>query len=423
MNPLSENVKYRFSEPKLGKLNSSNKWFVFFYYYIGDLRKEIRYSSGFNRRYYIDYSGLGAKEIKRRTTERLNLVNECIAYFKTCIEERVFVPESKAFSVPNNEKKLVDFLNNFIKFKEKEKISSASIVQYTSKINAFKKFLESSGISDIRIGDLNKQLYIDYFQSLKDKKPKANWYNDILTLHRMFFKWLIEIEEIEIKNLVKVIKPIQKDDIVKHKAIPSSLIKESFQQIADYGSEILSVFTQFIFYSLHRPNTLTQLQFKDFDLKAGVINIPASKIKTKRAVVVKLHPRIASLIMNFKDNNMVNEDSYLFGFEYINSVRGHKKEYRLFADNQSETMDYIQKFKHFNEKQIAKAYKKDDSLIQIFKYGENTLYGYKHTGVVYLREKKWSLEQIIQLTGHKDTEIAKWYGRDYKPLLPEFVDL
>ena len=86
MNPLSENVKYRFSEPKLGKLNSSNKWFVFFYYYIGDLRKEIRYSSGFNKRYYIDYSGLGAKEIKRRTTERLNLVNECIAYFKTCIE-------------------------------------------------------------------------------------------------------------------------------------------------------------------------------------------------------------------------------------------------------------------------------------------------------------------------------------------------
>ncbi|MGJ1506100.1 tyrosine-type recombinase/integrase [Sphingobacterium siyangense] len=423
MNVLEENVKFRFTEPKLSKIVSGNKWVVFVYYYIDNVRNEIRYSQGLNKKYFTENNGLGLKEIKRRNSERETLSNSIIEYVKNWIETRIFDSQQKAFLVPNRERVLIESLNGFIKFKEREKLKKSSINQYQSKLNSFKNYLTKSKALDLRLCNVNKQLYVDYFHGLRDEKRKANWYNDILTFHRMFYNWLIDIEEVEIKNPVKVIKPLGKEDIIKHKAIPSDLIKESFRQVDMYGSNILALFVQFIFYSLHRPNTLTQLQFKDFDLKKKVINIPSDKIKTKKSIVLKMHPKLTELVENFKTENDILSDDYLFGYEIISSVRGSKKQYRLFGKYQSETIDFIQKFKHFNEKQIDKAYKRDDSLYKIFKYGENTLYGYKHTGVVYLRELGWSLEQIIQLTGHKDTEIAKWYGRDFRPKIPEFTDL
>lgn len=423
MKILDENSEFRFTKPYLTKLNDGKKWEIQFYYYIGKDRKIFRSSEGLNTSYFVNVHDLTLREQKRRYNERNDLANRNIDIIKDWMQSRIFNPINKAFFIPDTEVKLVDCYREFLTFKSKEGVASGTLVQYTTKANLFFNYLSTVSQKDVKISELRTNLYPDYFYSLRDKNTSSNWFNDTLVFHKMFFKWVIEIKEVSIKNSVIKIKPLAKDDIIKHKAIPSSLIAESFEQLKSYGSPILSLFCKFIVYTLHRPNTLTQLQLKEFDLSTEKVHIPKNKIKTKKAVDLKLAKPLLDLIAGFIEKNDIPSDYYLFGYDWIESVRGRKKEYRLFGKYKSKPSDYTLKFSHFVQKQILTAYKKDPTLAKIFDYGKTTLYGYKHTGVVWLRENNWTLEQIIQLTGHKDTEIAKWYARDFKPAIPKFPDL
>ncbi len=392
------------------------------YYYIEKDRHPLRFSQGLNQDYFRGVSIHGVKEAKKRNKEREQIALQIINQVKEWIENREFDPGTKAFKLPENEVSLNEYLDKFFDYKCRESISPNTLKQYKAKLNSFKDYLNKRGKKDIKLKEAGKDLYVDYFQEIK-ANSRVNWHNGLLIFHRMFYKWLTDIEEVQNSNPTKIIRTLPKEDIVMHKAINRDLVAESFDQIERYGSNILRLMCEFIFYTLHRPNTLVQIQRKDIDLKNGTINISASIIKTGKGVILKLHDKLLEILNSYLLINEVHPDWYLFGYDRVESIRGTKRGFSLFASEKSNETFYSQKFQHFVNEQIVKAYKSDESIPNIFFSGSTTLYGYKHSGVVFLRNAGWTLEQIIQLTGHKDTDIVKWYGREYKPTLPAFPSL
>ncbi|QRY58486.1 tyrosine-type recombinase/integrase [Sphingobacterium siyangense] len=446
MDILEINKKYGFTEPKLSIEKKTNTWYVYVNYYYNGKRHIFKRKEGLNKAYFsvtkdtftkddVKNKRISKKEFdhySKLLDERNNIANEIKETIKKWIATREFDPSSKIFYLVSNELPLLDYYSKYLEHKKKEKRSEGTITQYGSKINLFKIYLESEKLDSIKVNEVTKQLYIDYLQGLKINKAtvneskkdvSSNWYNDLLNFHRMVWNYIIDVKDLDLKHpLKKGISAKDAQDIEIHTAIPTEYIEESFKQLEEYGSEILKLYCEFIFYTMHRGDTLVQLQFKEIDLEAGIIHIPARKIKTKSKVDLKMNPYLVTVIKQYVQDNEVKCDDYLFGYEFVNSVRNQKKRYKLFGSRKSKRDDYTGKFDHFIDIQIPKAYKGNSNLAQIFKKGKNSSYGYKHTGVVFLREEGWTSDQIIELTGHKDKEILKWYERDFKPKLPEFPE-
>ncbi|WP_167554204.1 tyrosine-type recombinase/integrase [Sphingobacterium sp. CZ-2] len=416
------NQKYRFTEPRHSFEAKGNLCKVYVYYYLDGQRQVLKYSDGLNTKYFTVTKDLNKAEIKKRSEERLRLIAGIKDNYLQWIEHREFNPTTKAFLLPSNELSLLSYYQDFIDYKTKEKIKPSTLIQYQTKYNTFRDYLVSINNENITLSNADKYLYISYFQYLKANSISDSYYNDLLNYHRMVYNFIIDIQEQTVKNPLKVIKSITLNESEKHQVIHSENILESFEQLKEYGSTELSLMAQFIFYTLHRPDTLVKLQLKDFNLNNETLHIPASKIKTNKAVTIQLNPKLKSIIVEYLNTNDVNEDSYLFGYDMIDSIRGQKKQYQLFGINQSDRQDYTLKFNHFRNKQIIKAYKNNPSLTRIFGSGQN-LYGYKHSSVVYLRDNNWSIEQVMEYTAHKKTEIAEIYARQYKAKLPAFPSL
>lgn len=427
---LEENKKYSFSMPKLYKMQGGKKWEVHINYQINGKKLKLRDSKGLNESKYlvtIDellQQGYGKREANRIVddlhTQRIKEADNTINDYLKDIKNNPFYPDLKTFGIPSKEISLLSYYQDFLDYKRGERIRSGSLEQYQTKYNIFRDYLISIGQENITLNDTDKHLFISYFQSLTTKKD--SYYNDLLNYHRMVFNYIIDIREQVVKNPLKVIKSITLNESEKHQVIQSENILESFQQLRQFGSAELSLMAQFIFYTLHRPDTLCKLQLKDFNLINDTLHIPAYKIKTNKAVTIELHPILKELIQDYISYNEVSEDSFLFGYDMIESVRGLKRDYQLFGINQSQRQDYTLKFNHFRDKQILKAYTANPSLTRIFGAGQN-LYGYKHTAVVYLRDNNWEITDIMALTAHKKTEIAEIYARQHKPKLPAFPSL
>ncbi|TDS14828.1 tyrosine-type recombinase/integrase [Sphingobacterium paludis] len=419
---VNNNEKYRFSEPKHTFEAKGNLVKVYVNYYYEGKRCVYKFAEGLNTKYFTIKKDITNREIKKRVAERLQLINSIEQKLREWIDTREFDPTNKLFKLPSNELSLLSYYNDFIEYKTREKIKASSLIQYKSKLNTFTEYLTSIKQGNISLSNADKHLFISYFQYVKANNVSDAYYNDILNYHRMVYNYIIDIKEQTIKNPLKVIKSITLNESEKHQIIESEFVNDSFMQLQNYASMELMLICKFLFYTLHRPDTLVRLQLSDFNLSNNILHIPADKIKTGKAVTIQLHPSLKEIIEQYIADNEVNEDSYLFGYEYVPSVRGQKKQYQLFASNQSHRQDYTLKFSHFRDKQIIKAYKSNPSLSRIFT-PNHTLYGYKHTSIVFLRENNWTLEQIIQISGHKKTEIAQIYARQHKPKLPEFPKL
>lgn len=430
MEVLEENKIYSFSMPKLYKMQGGKKWEIHINYQIDGKKLKLRDSKGLNESKYlvtIDdllQQGYGKREANRIFEElhiqRLKEADNTINDYLNDIKHNPFYPEKKTFGIPSKEISLLSYYQDFLDYKRGERIRSGSLEQYQTKFNIFKDYLISMGQENITLNDTDKHLFISYFQSLITKKD--SYYNDLLNYHRMVFNYITDIREQVVKNPLKQIKALKLNDSERHQIIESKNILESFQQLEKYGSTELSLMAQFIFYTLHRPDTLCKLQLKDFNLNNDTLHIPASKIKTGKAVTIGLNSELKNIINDYLINNEVHQDYYLFGYNNIPSLRGTKKKYQLFASNQSNRQDYTLKFNHFRNKQILNAYKSNPDLTKIFGAGQN-LYGYKHTAVVYLRDNNWSIEQVMEYTAHKKTEVAEIYARQHKAKLPAFPSL
>ncbi|MGG5901953.1 tyrosine-type recombinase/integrase [Sphingobacterium daejeonense] len=427
---LEENKKYSFSMPKLYKMQGGKKWEVHINYQINGNKLKLRDSKGLNESKYLVTieqlieDGYGKREANRifddLHIQRLKEADKTINDYLNDIKYNPFYPELKTFGIPSKELSLLSYYQYFLDYKRGERIRSGSLEQYQTKYNIFRDYLTAIGQENITLNDTDKHLFISYFQSLTTKKD--SYYNDLLNYHRMVFNYIIDIREQVVKNPLKVIKAIKLNDSEKHQIIESKNILESFQQLRQYGSTELSLMAQFIFYTLHRPDTLVKLQLKDFNLNNDTLHIPASKIKTGKAVTIGLNPELKNIINDYLINNEVHQDYYLFGYNNIPSLRGQKRDYQLFGNNQSQRQDYTLKFNHFRDNQIVKAYTANPSLTRIFGAGQN-LYGYKHTSVVHLRDNNWQITDIMALTAHKKTEIAEIYARQHKAKLPVFPSL
>lgn len=414
------NLINKIGKPYLIKEKSTGKWKVAFEFISSEgKRKRHYYSKGLNDSYFFDtnvdnklkYNKDGSVKHKN-IQQREQLAKKRIERLNRDLDNFNFDVNTGKFMLGDIDKPIKDILNDFINFKEMyDNCTASSIKQYRTKsntlINYCKNVLKDENIT---IRDINKQFYLDFFKYLvKTKKRKLVYRDDCLIFLKMFYKWLLTERKLKLENPLETIKKQNKDKTVKHKAIEANQLYSAVNELKEYNY-YLGVMYQFIFFTLHRIETLVQLQYADFDLKNDLINIPSHKVKNRQAVTIQLNAELKKVIQDYLKDNTVNADEFLFGSVGYAQVS-------LFSSIPSTAKYFSNSFFKY-KKQTLKDTTKTTYLTK-----ESTIYSAKHSGIKFLMDSGLSANQIITITGHKNVEMLGAYAKEYRPTKVQFPEL
>ncbi len=338
--------------------------------------------------------------------ERLQYALSLVDTLNIKIANNLFDTAEGDFDVEKIDSPFKDFLNDWLRYKSTE-VKGQSYEIYNNKINVIKDYLQQTNREEITLRDFNT--YNEINSLLKwvkekngDSKPTYNYYLGII---KDVFK--------HITNVDGTLHPTQ---LITHK-FSNYKIGRTSKNLAyrdvDKAIEILSKYNQnlgllgkTIYYTLHRIDSIVQLQFKDFDLVNNLIYINKDIIKTGNPVTIRIHKNLLPIITEYVNTHTVNADDYFFGS--IDNSNGFKS-VRLFAPHPTKKRLFSDNFRHF------KVHKDTDRTI--FTTG-HTLYSFKHSGVNYYK-KYFTDNVIIKITGHKDESILKTYSKDFEAIIDE----
>lgn len=309
---------------------------------------------------------------------------------------------------------LKDYINDWLLWK-KNQIKSTSLDRYKEKINVFQDWLYDNNLSDISlkrfdIRTLNKFLiYIQSGKGVKTDKQHNKSYNYYLTVFKNIYKYLNNTIRLKVDDITTAIPKVKEEDTDKH--TPYNNVDKAFTDLTDY-SYYLGLMAKCVYYTLHRPDTITQLQFKDFDLKNGVINIPSSKIKTGKKLQIRISKHLLSDIENYVNEYQPQPNDYFFGNSGMvkNTINLDKADVKMFGQNKTKVAFFKSSFQYFKNKKTT-----DKTLFTAL----HTLYGFKHSGIGYYKDAGLTDHQIIKITGHSNVSILQTYSRQYDAIIDE----
>jgi integrase len=151
----------------------------------------------------------------------------------------------------------------------------------------------------LRVDEINHCLVKDYLSSLKVQNSTRRKYKIYIS---MFFKWVINIKNIEIKNPVsKITIKVQKKEIKTY--TPLEIIK-MFNLIKDSHPEMLGWFGLNTFVGC-RPSETIKMKWDDINFKNGELYIqPDSKTGSRRPL---LDAEVLEWFKNLRDLNQSKE--------------------------------------------------------------------------------------------------------------------
>lgn len=413
------NKKNKIGRPYIIKEKSNGKWKVCFEYINNEgKRKREYYSKGLNDSQFFDLTKDGKLKFHadgtvkhKNVIARNELADKRIKRLQRDLTKYNYDISTAKFIFGDTDKPIKDLLNDFINFKEEyDNCTASSIKQYRTKANTLINYCENILDDEtITILTTDKQFYLDFFKYLvKIKKRKLVYRDDCLTFLKMFYKWLLIEKKLEIENPLETIKKQNKDKTTKHKTIEANQLYNAVNELKEYNY-YLGIMYQFIFFTLHRINTLVQLQYSDFDLKNNLINIPSHKTKNRQAVTIQLNKALKVIIQDYLKSNTVNSNDYLFGSTGYAQVS-------LFSPTPSTAKYFSNSFFKY-KKQTLKSNNKT------YLTKESTIYSAKHSGIKFLLDSGLNLNQIITITGHKNVEMLGTYAKEYTPTKVQFPEL
>ena len=152
-----------------------------------------------------------------------------------------------------------------------------TVKTYNSTVGQLKRFITSSGLESMAIGEFSRQLAIAYLDAAEERGIGNNTYNNIIRNCRAVFSCLMEREYLLVNPFQKI-KGKRKVSKMRTRFCP-----EDRSLVAQYIREnhpwfYIGVLLQY--FCLIRPIEICRLQFKHFDLANGVIRMPCEITKS-----------------------------------------------------------------------------------------------------------------------------------------------
>lgn len=400
---------------KKGCKSDSKKWTIGFKYKNSlNQPKEWKKSFDLNQPPFVkNGSVVTTSSIVKKRMERADALVELLVDKLQTLEFDVdsgdFVKEKASLSLKH-------WLKEWLKYKSK-RVKGGTFELYVSKVNVISEWLDEKQIYDIEVGKfshLHLKKFLNYIQSGEkmgdNNKTFNSLHNTYLNLWKDFYKFLIQHERLNIENQSFGIEKFDVEESEKYAKYDD--VNKALDSLFEYN-KYLGYMAQFIYYSLHRPETIVSLQWKDFDLENRIINIPAKKIKTKKKLTLRIHKRLIPTLLQYLETNKPNKDDYFFGNNGKVALGNRpftKNDIQLFGKNKTTRNTFTRMFTAYRNKKTT-----DKNL-----FTENhQLYGFKHNGVHYYKHNRLTDEEIIKITGHRSTTIIATYSREFEAVIDE----
>jgi len=415
-NIMSINTGKSIGNPfKKGCNADSKKWMICFKYKNSEGKpKEWKKSFDLNQTPFVrNGSVVTTSTIVKKRTERADALVELIESELQTLEFDVdlgdFVKEKTSLSVKY-------WLKEWLKYKSK-RVKAGTFELYISKVNVISEWLDEKQIYDIELKNFSHnhlKKFLDFIQGGEKMKDKTKTFNSLhntyLNLWKDFYKFLIQHERLSVENQTFGIEKFEVEESEKYAKYDD--VQKALNDLFSYN-KYLGYMAQFIYYSLHRPETIVSLQWKDFDIENKIINIPAKKIKTKKKLTLRIHKRLMPILLAYLENNTPDKEDYFFGNNGKISLGNRpftKNDIQLFGKNKTTRNTFTRMFTAFRNKKTT-----DKEL-----FTENhQLYGFKHNGVHYYKQNRLTDEEIIKITAHSNTSIIAIYSREFEAVIDE----
>lgn len=389
--------------PFLAKEGKTGVWKVCFKYADNNNKqKKYYYSEGLNDSSFFAYDTDGKKKmlkgvaVLKNLTTRKALAQKRIDRLEQDLNNYVFDVNKGVFTLGDDDKPLTDLMQEYITFKKTEGITAGTIADYNSKINGLNKWLGITGKHNINVKEFTKQDLHDFYSYLLDELGYSKKYRDAYNkFFTAVYNWLIKFKDMDVDNITTTFKNIHKGVTKMHRAIDVKDLKKMMEEISETRPRLALMF-QFVFFTLHRIETLVNVQRRDVDLDNRLIYLSSDIVKNNQQVTITIADPLYYILKDYIDNNDTAPTDYLFG-----------KGKGLFSSRKNTANSFSNTFAFYKKNAIERG--------SIYFDEYTTLYSAKHSGVKFLLDSGLSPEQIISITGHTNVKALGVYAKDYKP--------
>ncbi len=221
-------------------------------------------------------------------------------------------------------------------------------LDYKKRINMLSEYNQKRLTPIIYIYQFDKTYVSDFLDYiLIDRDSSARTRNNYRNWLSSFSTWLLEKQYID-KNPVEDIKSLAEEEKKRNALLPKDLQKLR-AYLQDTNPSFL-LLCQFEYYTLIRPNELSNIRLCDIYLKEQKVFIPSSISKNRKNGMVGLND---TLIKSMIDLNVFDHDSdcYLFGKDFQpNKEKCSARSYRTYFNKIREELKFPDSYQFYSLK-------------------------------------------------------------------------
>lgn len=272
----------------------SRTWFI--KYYIKD----------YNKGKLVPLKYKGQLNLTNDIAKRETLAKKYIRDFENNIDPistkglRYMLPEDAPENFANTIQLFTQALAT-IKFR----VERITYLGYVSKIRVFHRWLNKARLSNLPIGQLNKQIAKSFMTSLKTDSAYSNTtFNHYKSSLAVLYDEVVEgIDDLNNVNPFRLIKSLPEKNI-PFKNIPEEYLFIIRENMPEYSMQ-LYLSCLLIYYQFIRPTELLRILLSDinFELKQITIRDDVNR-KSKKARVIYLHQDIIDLMLQLEYDKM-----------------------------------------------------------------------------------------------------------------------
>lgn len=209
---------------------------------------------------------------------------------------------------------VVDLYNKYlIKFHKSKVFKDSTFLDYKKRIKILHEYNQKRLTPIIYIYQFD-QIYVSDFLDyiLIDRDSSARTRNNYRTWLSSFSSWLLEKQYIDI-NPVENIKSLTEDTKKRNALSVDDLQK--LRRYLEKNNPYFLLLCQFAYYTLIRPDELSNIQLSDIYLKEQKVFIPSSISKNRKDGMVGLNDVLIKSMIDLKIFNH-NNNCYLFGKDF-----------------------------------------------------------------------------------------------------------
>lgn len=285
----------------LPKLHNGKNWYIDFKAY-DPLEQKMK-----RKKYMLDSIDKISVRKKRATELIANISRQLLSGWNPWAD----TSNSRQYTLFDD---VVELYNKYlIKFHKSKVFKESTFADYKKRIRVLSEYNKKRFNPIIYIYQFDKTYasdFLDYI--LIDRDSSARTRNNYRTWLSSFGSWLLEKQYID-KNPVENIKSLSED-----KKKRDALSANDLQKLRTYlekNNPYFLLLCQFAYYTLIRPDELSNIQLSDIYIKDQKVFIPSSISKNRKDGMVGLNDILIKSMLELKIFNYSN-DCYLFGKDF-----------------------------------------------------------------------------------------------------------